>query len=289
MKTITQFESKYSKEIHSFLKNALNEDFGNEDHTSKSYIKNKTNNSFKLITKSNCIISGIRLSEILIEKFRSNLSLEIFFLDGDKVKKGEKILEIKGPAYSILSVERLILNIMQRMSGISTLTHNLSKLISHTKCKILDTRKTTPGFRYPEKWAVLIGGGVNHRMGLFDAILVKDNHIDSSGTMEKAILSTKNYLQQNNLKIPVYIEVRNKEELEEVLKHSWIDRIILDNMDLVETEESVSYINGRFLIESSGNINEKNILDYAESGVDFVSLGSITHSASIIDMSIIKV
>ena len=289
MKTITQFESKYSKEIHSFLKNALNEDFGNEDHTSKSYIKNKTNNSFKLITKSNCIISGIRLSEILIEKFRSNLSLEIFFLDGDKVKKGEKILEIKGPAYSILSVERLILNIMQRMSGISTLTHNLSKLISHTKCKILDTRKTTPGFRYPEKWAVLIGGGVNHRMGLFDAILVKDNHIDSSGTMEKAILSTKNYLQQNNLKIPVYIEVRNKEELEEVLKHSWIDRIILDNMDLVETEESVSYINGRFLIESSGNINEKNIVEYAESGVDFVSIGSLTHSASIIDMSIIKV
>ena len=289
MKTITQFESKYSKEIHSFLKNALNDDFGNEDHTSKSYIKNKTNNSFKLITKSNCIISGIRLSEILIEKFRSNLSLEIFFLDGDKVKKGEKILEIKGPAYSILSVERLILNIMQRMSGISTLTHNLSKLISHTKCKILDTRKTTPGFRYPEKWAVLIGGGVNHRMGLFDAILVKDNHIDSSGTMEKAILSTKNYLQQNNLKIPVYIEVRNKEELEEVLKHSWIDRIILDNMDLVETEESVSYINGRFLIESSGNINEKNIVEYAESGVDFVSIGSLTHSASIIDMSIIKV
>ena len=289
MKTITQFESKYSKEIHSFLKNALNEDFGNEDHTSKSYIKNKTNNSFKLITKSNCIISGIRLSEILIEKFRSNLSLEIFFLDGDKVKKGEKILEIKGPAYSILSVERLILNIMQRMSGISTLTHNLSKLISHTKCKILDTRKTTPGFRYPEKWAVLIGGGVNHRMGLFDAILVKDNHIDSSGTMEKAILNTKNYLQQNNLKIPVYIEVRNKEELEEVLKHSWIDRIILDNMDLVETEESVSYINGRFLIESSGNINEKNIVEYAESGVDFVSIGSLTHSASIIDMSIIKV
>ena len=289
MKTITQFESKYSKEIHSFLKNALNEDFGNEDHTSKSYIKNKTNNSFKLITKSNCIISGIRLSEILIEKFRSNLSLEIFFLDGDKVKKGEKILEIKGPAYSILSVERLILNIMQRMSGISTLTHNLSKLISHTKCKILDTRKTTPGFRYPEKWAVLIGGGVNHRMGLFDAILVKDNHIDSSGTMEKAILSTKNYLQQNNLKIPVYIEVRNKEELEEVLKHSWIDRIILDNMGLVETEESVSYINGRFLIESSGNINEKNIVEYAESGVDFVSIGSLTHSASIIDMSIIKV
>ena len=289
MKTITQFESKYSKEIHSFLKNALNEDFGNEDHTSKSYIKNKTNNSFKLITKSNCIISGIRLSEILIEKFRSNLSLEIFFLDGDKVKKGEKILEIKGPAYSILSVERLILNIMQRMSGISTLTHNLSKLISHTKCKILDTRKTTPGFRYPEKWAVLIGGGVNHRMGLFDAILVKDNHIDSSGTMEKAILSTKNYLQQNNLKIPVYIEVRNKEELDEVLKHSWIDRIILDNMDLVETEESVSYINGRFLIESSGNINEKNIVEYAESGVDFVSIGSLTHSASIIDMSIIKV
>ena len=289
MKTITQFESKYSKEIHSFLKNALNEDLGNEDHTSKSYIKNKTNNSFKLITKSNCVISGIRLSEILIEKFRSNLSLEIFFLDGDKVKKGEKILEIKGPAYSILSVERLILNIMQRMSGISTLTHNLSKLISHTKCKILDTRKTTPGFRYPEKWAVLIGGGVNHRMGLFDAILVKDNHIDSSGTMEKAILSTKNYLQQNNLKIPVYIEVRNKEELEEVLKHSWIDRIILDNMDLVETEESVSYINGRFLIESSGNINEKNIVEYAESGVDFVSIGSLTHSASIIDMSIIKV
>ena len=289
LKTTNQFESKYSKEIYTFLKNALDEDLGCEDYTSKTYFKNKTKNSFKLITKSNCVISGIRLSEILIEKFRSNLSIEKFFSDGDQVKKGEKVLEINGPAYSILSVERLILNIMQRMSGISTLTSNLSKLISHTKCKILDTRKTTPGFRYPEKWAVLIGGGLNHRMGLFDAILIKDNHIDSSGSIENAIVSTKDYLDQNNLKIPVYIEVRNKEELDEVTKHDWIDRIILDNMSPVETKESVSFIQGSFPVESSGNINEKNILEYAETGVDFVSMGSITHSASIIDMSIIKV
>ena len=289
LKRTNRFESKYSKEIHTFLKNALDEDFGYEDHTSKCYFKNNNNNSFKLITKSNCVISGIRLSEILIEKFRSNLSIEKFFSDGDQVKKGEKVLEINGPAYSILSVERLILNIMQRMSGISTLTSNLSKLISHTKCKILDTRKTTPGFRYPEKWAVLIGGGVNHRMGLFDAILIKDNHIDSCGSIENAIVSTKDYLDQNNLKIPVYIEVRNKEELNEVIKHNWINRIILDNMSPVETKESVSFIQGRFPIESSGNINEKNILEYAQTGIDFVSMGSITHSASIIDMSIIKV
>ena len=289
LKTTNQFESKYSKEIYTFLKNALDEDLGCEDYTSKTYFKNKTKNSFKLITKSNCVISGIRLSEILIEKFRSNLSIEKFFSDGDQVKKGEKVLEINGPAYSILSVERLILNIMQRMSGISTLTSNLSKLISHTKCKILDTRKTTPGFRYPEKWAVLIGGGLNHRMGLFDAILIKDNHIDSCGSIENAIVSTKDYLDQNNLKIPVYIEVRNKEELYEVTKHDWIDRIILDNMSPVETKESVSFIQGSFPVESSGNINEKNILEYAEAGVDFVSMGSITHSASIIDMSIIKV
>ena len=289
LKKTNQFESKYSKEIYTFLKNALDEDLGCEDYTSKTYFKNKTKNSFKLITKSNCVISGIRLSEILIEKFRSNLSIEKFFSDGDQVKKGEKVLEMNGPAYSILSVERLILNIMQRMSGISTLTSKLSKLISHTKCKILDTRKTTPGFRYPEKWAVLIGGGLNHRMGLFDAILIKDNHIDSSGSIENAIVSTKDYLDQNNLKIPVYIEVRNKEELEEVIKHNWIDRIILDNMSPLETKKSVSLINGRFVIESSGNINEKNILEYAEAGVDFVSMGSITHSASIIDMSIIKV
>ena len=289
LKTTNQFESKYSKEIYTFLKNALDEDLGCEDYTSKTYFKNKTKNSFKLITKSNCVISGIRLSEILIEKFRSNLSIEKFFSDGDQVKKGEKVLEINGPAYSILSVERLILNIMQRMSGISTLTSKLSKLISHTKCKILDTRKTTPGFRYPEKWAVLIGGGLNHRMGLFDAILIKDNHIDSSGSIENAIVSTKDYLDQNNLKIPVYIEVRNKEELDEVIKHNWIDRIILDNMSPVETKESVSFIQGSFQVESSGNINEKNILEYAEAGVDFVSMGSITYSASIIDMSIIKV
>ena len=289
LKTTNRFESKYSKEILTFLKNALDEDFGYEDHTSKSYFKNNNNNSFKLITKSNCVISGIRLSEILIEKFRSNLSIKKFFSDGDQVKKGEKVLEINGPAYSILSVERLILNIMQRMSGISTLTSNLSKLISHTKCKILDTRKTTPGFRYPEKWAVLIGGGVNHRMGLFDAILIKDNHIDSCGSIENAIVSTKDYLDQNNLKIPVYIEVRNKEELDEVIKHNWIDRIILDNMSPSETKESVSFIQGSFPVESSGNINEKNILEYAEAGVDFISMGSITHSASIIDMSIIKV
>ncbi|RPG60576.1 MAG: carboxylating nicotinate-nucleotide diphosphorylase [Flavobacteriaceae bacterium TMED206] len=288
MKTTDQFESKYSKEIFTFLKNSLDEDFGEEDHTSKSYFNNKTDNSFKLITKSNCIISGIRLSEILIEKFRSDLSMDKFFRDGEQVKKGETILEIKGSTYSILSVERLILNIMQRMSGISTLTSNLSKLISHTKCKILDTRKTTPGFRYPEKWAVLIGGGVNHRMGLFDAILIKDNHIDSSGTIEKAIISTKNYLDKNNLNIPVYIEVRNRDELYEVIKHKWINRIILDNMSTFEIKESVSFINKRFLIESSGNINERNIIDYAETGVDFVSMGSITHSASIIDMSLIQ-
>ena len=288
MKTTDQFESKYSKEIFTFLKNVLEEDFGVEDHTSKSYFDNKNDNSFKLITKSNCVISGIRLSEILIEKFRSDLSINKFFHDGDQVKKGETIMEIKGPTYSVLSIERLILNIMQRMSGISTLTSNLSKLISHTKCKILDTRKTTPGFRYPEKWAVLIGGGVNHRMGLFDAILIKDNHIDSSGTIEKAIISTKNYLDKNNLKIPVYIEVRDREELNEVIKHKWINRIILDNMSIIETKDSVSFINGRFLIESSGNINERNIIDYAETGVDYVSMGFITHSASIIDMSLIQ-
>ena len=288
MKTINQFETRYSKEIYSFLKNALDEDFGSEDHTSKSYYNNKTHNTFKLITKSNCVISGIRLSEILIKKFRSNLSVEKYFNDGEQVKRGEKILKIKGPVYSILSIERLLLNIMQRMSGISTFTSNLSKLISHTKCKILDTRKTTPGFRYPEKWAVLIGGGVNHRMGLFDAILIKDNHIDSCGSIEKALFRIKNYLNQNNLKIPVYIEVRNSEELREVVKHDWIDRIILDNMSPNETKESVSYINGRFLIESSGNINEKNIVEYAETGVDFVSMGSITYSALIIDMSVIQ-
>ena len=289
MKTTDQFESKYSKEIFTFLKNVLDEDFGLEDHTSKSYFDNKNDNSFKLITKSNCVISGIRLSEILIEKFRSDLSINKFFHDGDQVKKGETIMEIKGPTYSVLSIERLILNIMQRMSGISTLTSNLSKLISHTKCKILDTRKTTPGFRYPEKWAVIIGGGVNHRMGLFDAILIKDNHIDSCETIEKAIISTKNYLDKNNLKIPVYIEVRDREELNEVIKHKWINRIILDNMSIIETKESVSFVNGRFPIESSGNINERNIIDYAETGVDFVSMGSITHSASIIDMSLIQV
>ena len=270
------------------MKNALDEDLGCDDHTSKSYFKNKTKNSFKLTTKSNCVISGIRLSEILINEFRSNLSMKKFFYDGELVKKGEKVLEIKGPTYSILSIERLILNIMQRMSGISTLTSNLSKLISHTKCKILDTRKTTPGFRYPEKWAVLIGGGVNHRMGLFDAILIKDNHIDSCGSIENAIVSTKNYLDQNNLKVPIYIEVRNREELDEVIKHNWIDRIILDNMSPIETKKSVSLINGRFVIESSGNINEKNIVEYAETGIDFVSMGLITHSASIIDMSVTK-
>ncbi len=288
LKTTNQFESKYSKEIYTFLKNALDEDLGCNDHTSKSFFKNKTKNSFKLTTKSNCVISGIRLSEILINEFRSNLSMKKFFYDGELVKKGEKVLEIKGPTYSILSIERLILNIMQRMSGISTLTSNLSKLISHTKCKILDTRKTTPGFRYPEKWAVLIGGGVNHRMGLFDAILIKDNHIDSCGSIENAIVSTKNYLDQNNLKVPIYIEVRNREELDEVIKHNWIDRIILDNMSPIETKKSVSLINGRFVIESSGNINEKNIVEYAETGIDFVSMGLITHSASIIDMSVTK-
>ena len=185
-----------------------------------------------------------------------------------------------------MASERLVLNCMQRMSGIATLTHRLTEKIKHTSCKLLDTRKTTPGFRYPEKWAVAIGGGQNHRMGLFDAIMIKDNHVDFCGGIKQALDKTKAYLEQNQLDIPVIIEVRNAREIDQVMPFSWVKRILLDNMSPKILRENIDRIHGEFETEASGNITEDNLVSYAETGVDYASMGALTYAAVPVDLSL---
>lgn len=196
------------------------------------------------------------------------------------------LLTLEGPQYDLLATERLVLNCMQRMSGIATLTHTINKSIAHTNCRLLDTRKTTPNFRYPEKWAVKIGGGMNHRMGLFDALMIKDNHIDFNGSIAATLNATKQYLEKHQLDLPTIDEVRDLEEIEACFAFPWIHRLLLDNMSPKALKKAVQLINGRFSTEASGNITLKTIVAVAESGVDFASLGALTHSAKNIDLSL---
>ena len=197
-------------------------------------------------------------------------------------------MTITGPQYDLLAKERLVLNCMQRMSGIASLTHRLSQKISHTKCVLLDTRKTTPNFRYPEKWAVHIGGGNNHRIWLFDMIMIKDNHIDFNGSITKTLHKTQAYLAENKLSLKTIVEVRNLAEIEECFDFPWIHRLLLDNMSPRTLEKAIALIQGKFATEASGNINENNLVEIAETGVDYASLGALTHSAKNIDLSLKK-
>ena len=280
------FYEKYKLAINRFIEQALNEDIEKGDHSSKACFDNQLETSTVLKVKEDCIIAGIDLAEKIFERFDHLIKLTRNFNDGEFLSKGTVAYIVKGPAKSLLSSERLVLNCMQRMSGIASFTHQLNQKINHTKCKILDTRKTTPGFRYPEKWAVTIGGGYNHRMGLFDAIMIKDNHVDFCGGIESTLLKAKDYLDRNQLKIDVIVEVRNQNEVEAVMDFPWVKRILLDNMEPDEIEEKVAWINNSFETEASGNINEDNLIQYAETGVDFVSIGALTHSAKNVDLSL---
>jgi nicotinate-nucleotide pyrophosphorylase (carboxylating) len=282
-----QNSNNLNKEIvDPFILNALNEDVGDGDHTSLATIPAETVGKAKLLVKDAGILAGVELASEIFSIVDDKLRLNVFLTDGAKIKYGDIAFEVEGSAQSILKAERLVLNCMQHMSGIATRTHEIVDMLKGTDTKVLDTRKTTPGMRYLEKWAVRIGGGVNHRFGLYDMILIKDNHVDYAGGISEAIESTHNYLKDKGKKLAIEIEVRNLEELEEVLQTGGIDRILLDNFKPAQLCEALNMIEGRYITEASGGITIDNIREYAECGVDYISVGALTHSVKSLDLSL---
>ena len=274
------------KDLEKFIKESLYEDIKDGDHTSKAIINKKVNKQAILIAKDTGIIAGIKLAHWILEEVDKSLYFKSFFSDGDNIKKQDIIFEISGNPLSILKAERLVLNCMQNMSAIATKTAYYKKLINGTKTKILDTRKTTPLNRSIQKWAVQIGGGLNHRMGLYDMIMIKDNHIDIAGGISNAINKTKKYLANNNKKLDIIVEARTLDEVNEIIKHNGIKRILLDNFNIENTKKAINIIGGKCESESSGKITEENIKQYAQCGVNFISLGCLTHSIQNFDLSL---
>ena len=264
---------------------AFAEDIGDGDHTTLSCIPATAMGKSKLLIKELGILAGIEVAKEVFRRFDPTMKVEVFINDGAEVKPGDIAMVVEGKVQSLLQTERLMLNIMQRMSGIATMTHKYAEKLKGTNTRVLDTRKTTPGMRILEKMAVKIGGGVNHRIGLFDMILLKDNHVDFAGGIEQAITRAQNYLKEKGKSLKIEIEVRNFDELEQAMKVGGIDRIMLDNFNIENTKEAVRRINGRFEVESSGGITFDTLRDYAECGVDFISVGALTHSVKSLDMS----
>lgn len=273
-------------ELVTFIKNALHEDVREGDHSALSCIPENANGKAKLLVKDNGIIAGIEVAKKICEIFDPRMKIITFKQDGDEIQKGDIVLEIEGSARSILTTERLILNCMQRMSGIATQTNQIVKLIVGTKAKLLDTRKTTPGIRFLEKWAVRIGGGVNHRFGLYDMIMIKDNHIDFAGGIKQALAAVGNYQAKNKLNLKVEIEVRNEKELNEALACGGFDRIMLDNFSPAEIKKVLPLIPEKYETEASGGITISTIREYAETGIQFISVGALTHSVKCLDLSL---
>lgn len=274
------------KAIKQFIKTALKEDIGDGDHSSLSSVPISTQNRAKLLVKSEGVIAGVVMASKIIQEFDPSLVMKAHMKDGDQMHQGDIAFELSGSARSILTVERLILNCMQRMSGIATYTKHLCSLIKNSKAQILDTRKTTPNFRLAEKWAVSIGGGTNHRFGLYDMIMLKDNHIDFAGSITKAVKSSHQYLKANDKSLPIEVETRNLIEVEEAVAVGGIDVIMLDNMMPSTMKEAIKIIDGRCKTEASGGITEMNITEVAECGVDFISIGALTHSVNSKDLSL---
>lgn len=272
--------------LEQFITSALHEDVGDGDHSTLASIPLRAKSKARLLIKEEGILAGVELAQHIFKQFDPSLVVTIIHRDGDIIKNGDVAFIVEGPSRSILTTERLVLNCMQRMSGIATLTKRLRDLVQGTKATLLDTRKTTPNFRLLEKWAVVIGGGQNHRIGLFDMIMLKDNHIDMAGGIERAILQTKEYLRATNKNLRIEIETRNLKEVEEVLRVGDVDVIMLDNMSLHELQQAVWLINGRYKTEASGGITPETIRKVAECGVDFISVGALTHSVKSIDMSL---
>ncbi|MGV3641439.1 MAG: carboxylating nicotinate-nucleotide diphosphorylase [Adhaeribacter sp.] len=269
-----------------FIAQALHEDVGEGDHSSLAAIPASARNQARLIVKDTGILAGVELAEKVLHTFDPDLQVTVLLKDGSPVKYGDIAFTVAGKAQSILTAERLLLNCMQRMSGIATYTHRLNQLLAGTKARLLDTRKTTPNFRMLEKWAVLIGGGLNHRFGLFDMIMLKDNHVDYAGGIRPAIQAARQYLHDKGLHLRIVIETRNLAEVQQVLDTGGVDRIMLDNMAPDLMRQAVNLIRGRYETEASGGITEDNIATVAASGVDYISVGALTHSVKSLDMSL---
>ncbi|WP_100076382.1 carboxylating nicotinate-nucleotide diphosphorylase [Chryseobacterium camelliae] len=273
------------KALKQFIKNALEEDIQDGDHSTLSTIPKDLEQSAKLLVKQDCILAGVEMAEMIFKTFDKNLSVEVFIKDGEAAKAGDLAFVVSGSAQSILSTERLVLNCMQRMSGIATLTHDWDSRLVGTKTKLLDTRKTTPNFRICEKWAVAIGGGTNHRYGLYDMIMLKDNHIDYNGSITNAVKMAKDYIKKNKKKLKIEVETRNLEEVEEAIRAK-ADRIMLDNMDVKTMKKAVKMISGACESEASGGITRDMLKEIASTGVTYISAGALTHSAQNIDLSL---
>ena len=265
---------------------AFAEDIGDGDHTTLCCIPSTEMGKSRLIIKEPGVLAGVDMAQRIFRHFDPDMRMEVFIRDGAEVNEGDIAFTVEGKVQSLLQTERLVLNVMQRMSGIATTTRRYVKALEGTKTRVLDTRKTTPGMRMLEKEAVRIGGGVNHRIGLFDMILLKDNHVDFAGGIEQAITRAQNYLKEKGKQLKIEIEVRNFKELDEVMKVGGVDRIMLDNFSPSDTREAVQRIGGRYETESSGGITFDTLRDYAECGVDYISVGALTHSVKSLDMSL---
>ena len=280
-------KSMYTEEelIDRLLDLAFAEDIGDGDHTTLSCIPEDATGKSRLLIKEDGVLAGVEIAKKIFHRFDSEMKVEVLIEDGVEVHPGDVAMVVEGKIRSLLQTERLMLNVMQRMSGIATMTRKYVKRLEGTNTRVLDTRKTTPGMRVLEKMAVKIGGGVNHRIGLFDMILLKDNHIDFAGGIDKAIQRAKDYCAAKDKNLKIEIEVRNLDELQQVLQIGSVDRIMLDNFTPELTKKAVSMVDGRYEIESSGGITFDTLRDYAECGVDFISVGALTHSVKGLDMS----
>jgi nicotinate-nucleotide pyrophosphorylase (carboxylating) len=276
----------FQAELNQIISNAIREDVGDGDHSSLACIPTTAKGKAKLLVKDTGIIAGVAFAEMIFNYVDSSLQMETFINDGEKVTHGDVVFHVTGSSQSILKAERLVLNSMQRMSAIATKTNKFVQLLQGTNTKILDTRKTTPGFRACEKWAVTIGGGENHRFALYDMIMLKDNHIDFAGGITKAIQQTKEYLKRENKDLKIIVEARNLNEIEEILMSEGVYRILIDNFNFDDTKKAVKLIGDKCLTESSGNINETTIRNYAYCGVNYISSGALTHSVYNMDLSL---
>jgi len=279
-------KEQFEKELEIIISNAIREDVGDGDYSSLACIPTSARGKAKLLVKEDGIIAGVEMAKRIFSYVDINLRVETFINDGAQVKYGDVVFYVSGSSQSILKAERLVLNVMQRMSAIATKTKAFAKLLEGTKTKVLDTRKTTPGIRAIEKWAVVIGGGENHRFALYDMIMLKDNHIDFCGGVTKAIAKTKQYLKDHQLDLKIIVEARSLDEIKEILKVGGIHRILIDNFDYESTREAVKLIGNQCQTESSGGINLETARKYAECGVDYISSGALTHSVYNMDLSL---
>lgn len=279
-------KNQFEKELKGIIQNGIREDIGEGDHSSLACIPKDAMGKAKLLVKEEGIIAGVEFAQMIFKEVDENLQVETFIVDGDPVKVGDIVFFVTGKSQSILKAERLVLNAMQRMSAIATKTHKFVDVLQGTNTRILDTRKTTPGIRAIEKWAVKIGGGVNHRFALYDMIMLKDNHIDFAGGVDMAIKKTKDYLAKNKLDLKIIVEARSLDEIKQILDHQGIHRILIDNFNYEDTEKAVALISGQSQTESSGGITLHTARKYAECGVDYISSGALTHSVSNMDLSL---